>query len=179
MKKSDVKYLILRIVFILASIGVICWIFSNSIANGDESTKQSGAVKELVDTALTAVSGKEVDVPMLIIRKLAHFTEYLILGICLYLAFYFFRTRRIFMLIPCAVGIIVPIIDECIQLTSDGRTFAVTDMLIDMGGAACGMAATFGICALVCHIYNKRKNRSKSCASSDNEEGGGSLNKQE
>lgn len=159
MKKSDVTYLILRIVFIIASVAMICWIFSNSLANGEESTQQSTEVKEVVDTTLSAVSGKPVDVPMLIIRKLAHFTEYFILGVCLYLAFYFFRTRKIFILIPCAVGGIIPIIDENIQLTSEGRTFAVTDMLIDMGGAACGIAATLGICALIVYIYNKNKNK--------------------
>jgi len=159
MKKSDVVYFVLGIVFSLASIGVICWIFSNSLADGEKSTQQSGQVKEVVDTVLTAVSGKPVDVPMLVIRKLAHFTEYFIMGICLYLAFYFFRVRKIFVIIPCVIAVIVPIIDENIQLTSDGRTFAVTDMLIDMGGAACGIAATFGICALVLYIYNRNKNK--------------------
>lgn len=157
MKKSDVIYLVLRIVFILASVAVICWIFSNSFANGEESTQQSTEVKEVVDTTLSAVSGQEVDVPMLVIRKLAHFTEYFILGVCMYLSFYFFRTRRIFILIPCVIGIIIPIIDENIQRSSEGRTFAVTDMLIDMGGVACGLAAALGICALVVYIYHINK----------------------
>lgn len=168
MKKSDVTYLVLRIVFILASIGVICWIFSNSLANADESTQQSSEVKKIVDTTLTAVSGKPVDMPMLVIRKLAHFTEYFILGISLYLSFYFFRTRKLFVLIPCAVGIIIPIIDENIQLSSDGRHFAVTDMLIDMGGAACGMAITLGVCALVVYIYHKNRNKKNLTSSDEN-----------
>lgn len=172
MKKSDVIYLILRIVFILASIGVICWIFSNSLANADKSTQQSSEVKQVVDGTLSAVSGKKVDVPMLVIRKLAHFTEYFILGICLYLAFYFFRTKNIFILIPCAVGIIIPIIDENIQLSSDGRHFAVTDMLIDMGGAACGIALALGVCALVRYIYYRvKKNPSPPSEQSEEEVG--------
>lgn len=168
MTKKDIAYLILGIVFILASAAMICWIFSNSLANGEESTQQSTDVKEVIDTALTAVSGKDVDVPLLTIRKLAHFTEYFMLGICLYLAFYFFKTRKIFILIPCAVCLIVPIIDENIQLTSDGRTFAVTDMLIDMGGAACGMAITLGICALILHIIKSRKARRSRQDGADN-----------
>jgi len=168
MKKSDVIYLILRILFIMASIGVICWIFSNSIADGETSTQQSSEVKEVVDTTLTVVSGKPVDIPMLIIRKLAHFTEYFILGVCMYLAFYFFRTRNIFILIPCAVGVIIPVIDENIQLSSDGRHFAVIDMLIDMGGVACGIGITLAACLLVMHIYHRHiLKKSKISADSD------------
>lgn len=171
MEKSDVKYLILRIVFIIASVAIICWIFSNSLANSDESTQQSTEVKQVVDGALSAVSGKKVDVPMLVIRKLAHFTEYFLLGVCMYLAFYFFRTRNIFILIPCAVGLIIPIIDENIQLSSDGRHFAVTDMLIDMGGVACGIGLALGVSILVRHIYRKIKSGSVPPDSADEENG--------
>jgi len=160
MERANVKFLVLRIVFIVASLAVIAWIFSNSLANGDESTQQSSFVKDIMDSVLSAISGAKVDVPMLVVRKLAHFTEYFILGICLYLSFFFFRAKNIFVLIPFGVAVIIPIIDESLQLISEGRTFAVTDMLIDFSGAACGIGATLGVCALITHIYRKHKAKS-------------------
>jgi VanZ family protein len=73
------------------------------------------------------------------IRKLAHFTEYLILGILLYRAL---RARRRFDLRAAAMAVAIAglysIGDEFHQLFVPGRTAAGSDCLIDVSGAAAG-----------------------------------------
>ena len=79
--KTDGKKWILRIVLTLSTAAFVCWIFSNSLKTAAESTVQSSFVKELVENFLSAlVPGQGVEISEHVIRKLAHFCEYALLG---------------------------------------------------------------------------------------------------
>jgi VanZ family protein len=73
------------------------------------------------------------------IRKLAHFTEYLILSVLLYRAL---RARRRFDLRAAGMALGIAALysagDEFHQWFVPGRTAAATDCLIDVSGAAAG-----------------------------------------
>lgn len=73
------------------------------------------------------------------IRKCAHFTEYLILGVFSTLTLLQTEWKR-----KCAVGIGfcagVAMLDETLQLFVSGRTGKVLDVLIDSVGAMVGIA---------------------------------------
>lgn len=73
------------------------------------------------------------------IRKLAHFTEYLILSVLLYRAL---REGRPWSFRAAATAVAVAglyaILDEFHQLFVPGRTAAASDCLIDVSGAAAG-----------------------------------------
>lgn len=69
-----------------------------------------------------------------IIRKLAHFTEFFILGLLMYITLIEFTDKdvRIIAIILCAI---YATSDEIHQLLSNERTFKVLDILIDSAGS--------------------------------------------
>ncbi len=73
-----------------------------------------------------------------LVRKLAHFTEYMVLGVlmCSLLARPNARPRFLWPEILCLA---VASIDETIQLFSEGRGAAVRDVMIDLCGATLGV----------------------------------------
>ena len=75
-----------------------------------------------------------------IVRKIAHFTEYFILaGLAVHLSYlYVCRWKNIlgYMLFGL---LLVPVIDEFIQLFSAGRAGMIQDILLDFSGAVTGL----------------------------------------
>ena len=75
-----------------------------------------------------------------IVRKIAHFTEYFILaGLAVHLSYlYACRWKNILGYILFCL-LLVPVIDEFIQLFSAGRAGMVADILLDFSGAVSGL----------------------------------------
>ena len=90
-------------------------------------------------TLFPSASNEELRHMHEVIRKLAHFTEYLILSVLLYRAL---RSGRRFDLraagMAVAIAGLYSIGDEFHQWFVPGRTAAATDCLIDVSGAAAG-----------------------------------------
>ena len=84
------------------------------------------------------------------VRKSAHFTEYACLGILLMLNT-IFAVKGIFKnkIAQLYIGLLVPVIDESIQLFAEGRSGMITDVWIDYSGAMTGMAAALLVCTMV------------------------------
>ncbi len=78
-----------------------------------------------------------------IVRKIAHFTEYFILaGLAVHLSYlYACRWKNILGYILFGL-LLVPVIDEFIQLFSAGRAGMVQDILLDFFGAVTGLVVT-------------------------------------
>lgn len=123
---------------------MVCFVWGNSLVPGDESGALSMGVVELVQGALAAV-GLPCDwVTNFVVRKTAHFTEYLVLALVGMQAFRPhrapFSAARVAL---AAVAILaVPCLDETIQLFVSGRAGQVRDVLIDCGGALTGALLT-------------------------------------
>ena len=128
------------------AVAFACWvafIWLHSLIQGPESSLESGVVVALVRPLFEAIGVTDVDLMTLVVRKGAHFTEYAVLGV---ISCGLARSRRAegrplpaaFALLPA----LVPVIDECLQLTVPGRVGAVTDVLIDLSGLAFGVLAT-------------------------------------
>lgn len=138
---------------IAITLAIMVFIFIQSALPGDVSGAESGFFVSMLH-ALTHV---DFDVLSLIVRKTAHFTEYMILGIGLAVnmmdwgkskgaglsAFALWRTAWL-------IGTIYAVTDEIHQYFVPDRACAVTDMLIDSAGVAVGV----GIMMLI--VYNKR-----------------------
>ena len=79
-----------------------------------------------------------------IVRKTAHFSEYLVLGLIGMQAFTpHHKPRNIGAIVLCATLLVfVPSADETIQLFVDGRAGQISDVLLDCCGAATGVALT-------------------------------------
>lgn len=144
-----------------------CWaafIFSMSLQPADVSSETSlGFAAWLVETFLPdqqevfeTFSLEQVEFWHHILRKLAHFTEYTILGMSMLSTWLHSKVKNYFGKIGAAVCCIcIASIDETIQLFVPGRSGQVKDVLLD----SCG--AVFGICFILVliKIINGKRNR--------------------
>lgn len=120
-----------KILFFLIFL-MTAFIWGNSMLNANISSEQSGLITQTLNTILSKIGITfRYDLLSMFVRKLAHFGEFYLLG--LFWGFYLKnKHKRISMLIICVA--ITAIIDESIQLFSEGRAFQVTDILIDLLG---------------------------------------------
>ena len=86
-----------------------------------------------------------------VVRKCAHFTEYMVLGILATHTFDIEGRRTFDVLLPTAVFLLlIPSIDETIQLFVPGRAGMITDVMIDCCGAMTGVVLRYLLRSLIC-----------------------------
>lgn len=119
---------------------VLLWmviIFIMSSFDATESANQSSFIVNIINDILKI---ENVQLLSFIIRKLAHYMEYLILGVLMINMFSEFdikiNTKYIIAIIIC---IIYASSDEIHQIFVAGRCFAIRDILIDSMGAISGI----------------------------------------
>ncbi len=116
----------------------------------------SGTVREFINGILRSL-GLPFILDEFIVRKLAHFTEYAILGALLSVTVYLYAAKRLrTWLVTLVIGAGVAVCDELIQTLSAGRSCQVTDMLIDFSGV---MLASLVIQLILFLIYRNRKKK--------------------
>ncbi len=131
----------------------MCWmalIFYMSSQPQLESAATSNLATELIFKIYAFLFKKHIDIGEFFalygqpIRKLAHFTEFMILGI---LSFVNCReySRKNDIVYPLLFSALYAVSDEIHQFFVEGRYCAVKDMLIDTSGAFCGI--------LLCHLF--------------------------
>ena len=115
-------------------------IWGNSLVPGSGSGSLSLTVMEAIRDFLRGVGLPYAWVTNFVVRKCAHFTEYMVLGILATHAFDFEgrRTFDVLMMI-----FMVPFVDETIQLFVPGRAGMITDVMIDCCGAATGVVLRY------------------------------------
>ena len=138
----------------------MCVIFTFSSQEATESKKTSG--KTLVKIASTISKDfkklppkkqmKKVEPYQKAIRKVAHFTEYAVLGILSYIAFLLHKKKKL-VLSATTLCMLYAISDEIHQLFVKGRACRWYDVLIDTAGALVGILIIIGII----NIISKRR----------------------
>jgi len=116
---------------------VIIWmfiIFMMSSYDGNESSNQSGMIVNFIANLLNI---DNINVLSLIIRKMAHFTESLILGLLVVNMINNYNNKSI--LISIIICIIYATSDEIHQLFVPGRSCQLLDILIDTIGSVIGI----------------------------------------
>lgn len=144
---------VLRILLISAMCSTVIFIFSNSMMPPAASSEQSSAVEDFIDKVVP----DEVpikDVIMANVRKIAHFSEYGLLGIEVALYALLFLRNRLAVLAPMSllVPMIVGFIDESIQQLT-GRGPLISDVWIDIGGFAFFSAVTYALGFAALSVY--------------------------
>ena len=139
----------------LLIIGILINIFiwTNSLMPSNLSSSQSGLIVNLIYPVFKNVF--DVNTFTTVVRKLAHFTEFMFLAI---IFSYYFKSINIKnpYLITMIYGLIVAIIDETIQLFIPGRAGLIIDVLIDFSGVITGVLVVFIISKIrLKHINNK------------------------
>ena len=143
--KNKTRKIIIAAIIALALLTLL-FIFGNSLKDSSESSEQSLAVKKIL-TEIASIFGFRGDINIALLRNLAHVAEFCMLGVCFStLAIYLARRQN-----PCSLlrsssfvgasvfaGLVIAIIDELIQLMSEGRACEVKDVVLDMTGIIIG-----------------------------------------
>lgn len=139
--------LAVKVIFTLCLMGTLVFIFYNSSKIGAISGGKSQAVMDFVNGILAKL-GIGYRFSHYAIRKLAHFTEYAMLGFWLMLTLRIY-TRRILSFIawPLFLGLLTAVMDEFYQLFIPDRSGQVKDIVIDFAGVTAGLLA--GLFALL------------------------------
>lgn len=149
-----------RIVLISTLVLLLLTIFIFSGQNGAKSINTSDAFASKVIDKLAQIKKKNLSETRkqeliyetrFLIRKIAHFALYFLLGIITYLVISIYKDKNIF-IISLIICIVFASIDEIHQLFIVGRTAQVYDVFIDTLGSGSGI-----IIAFLTNLFIKRK----------------------
>lgn len=117
----------------------ICWIFSNSLTVGVDSSEISSKAAHFLMRVINHF-GFSIDFNLFhhYVRKLAHFSEYALLGFLLIIAIRIAPLMKSRFLNFLIIMLSIPFVDEGIQMLVPGRTSAIFDSFIDIGGILAG-----------------------------------------
>lgn len=146
-KKDKLKAIIL----IILTLCVVAFIFMHSLTPATLSAEESGAVTDWLSKLLPFQLTDHI------VRKLAHFTEYSVLGfVTSFTVYSFFKKPTGGIFIKLFFTIFTAVIDETIQLNISGRSGQVTDVLLDFSGSVTGIILST-LLILIYLLYKKRK----------------------
>ena len=150
-----------RVVFTLALIGCIAFIFSNSMKIASVSSVSSGRVLQLLQAVLRRLGHPALAqrLTMHLVRKLAHFCEYLLEGFLLMLCMRVYSRHPLrHITVPMLAGVLTALTDETIQLFSEGRSSQVTDVWLDSAGVLAGILIAL-VFMVLCRMLFYRCNK--------------------
>ena len=145
MMKRTTPRLLINIALIL---GLLCFIWGNSLLPGSIS----GAISDWVKDLLARIFPGEVPGVTTgggLLRKIAHFTEFAALGTLLGWLFGMLRKGN---LPPILLGMAAACVDETIQIFVPGRGPGLKDVAIDTAGVLTGL-----VLLLIGHTFIKKK----------------------
>ena len=127
-----------RIIFTIALVWCILFIFHNSLETSSISSARSHEVMQKINAILAHLNIGPLSEH--VVRKLAHFSEFMLEGFLLMLCLRVY-TRRFVRHVswPMLGGMATALLDETIQLYVPGRTSSVRDVWIDFGGVIAGL----------------------------------------
>lgn len=127
-----------RIIFTIAVVACIAFIFSNSLEAGAISSARSQAVMRYMNAVLERIGLGPLSEHS--VRKLAHFAEYCLEGLLLTLCLRVYTARFVRHISwPLLGGLLTAVSDETIQRYVSGRSSQLTDVWIDFSGVVAGM----------------------------------------
>lgn len=156
-KNSDKR--VLLIMLIMLSVCWMCVIYMFSSQSGEESGGLSDRVALHICEAMSIeISPNGFELLTFIIRKVAHFTEYAVLGL-LYMSVIVVWDKivRYRLVISTSLCMVYAMTDEFHQSFTAGRSPAVNDVIIDTVGGLFGGA----VCLLIWYIIWRRTLLSK------------------
>ena len=129
---------IFKVLLPLFTAAVIAFIWIHSAMPGDTSAAESSFITEFLNGILGENTVNEH-----LVRKTAHFTEYMLLGILCCMDFAVFGMGGIrYVLFPLYICLAVSVIDESIQLFTVGRSGMLFDVWLDHAGSITGVVCS-------------------------------------
>lgn len=162
------------IMLVVLSIGGMYYFSSQ---NGNVSGSQSQIVVNIIDKVRDKVTLKnqnlikvqtkiydklrKIGSKSYIVRKMAHFIIYALIGISLLLFMYVFSKKLMLSsIIAFILSVTYACYDEYRQISIPGRSGSIKDVFIDSCGALTGIILTFSIILIIKLIISKTKNTS-------------------
>lgn len=140
-------------VYLIITVLITIFIFSNSMKTANVSSQMSGGIVAFV-CKLFNIGQEHHGFVVHIVRKLAHMTEFFAQGFSLTMFFYAQKKKPLeFFVLVLFTGLLTACTDEFIQLFFDGRSGEITDVWIDFGGTS--------IALILCIIFNKFSKKGK------------------
>ncbi|MBR2532140.1 MAG: VanZ family protein [Lachnospiraceae bacterium] len=137
-RKLNISSQQMKAFHILLTIMIMTFIFIQSALPADLSEVESGVIVKVISGLL----GTDPERTSFIVRKCAHFTEYLCLGVSLSWTVKDLAVRpgRVsFALSPWIIGTVYAVTDELHQAFVPGRSCELRDVVIDSVGVAAGV----------------------------------------
>ena len=131
------------IYFILTLIVLISIYYLSSMNNKETNSLSKGIVYKSIEI-IENITHKEYDKKSIVnklnypIRKCAHFTLFLLLGVCIYLLLNAFNINNRF-IISIVLCFVFACLDETHQIFTSGRTPLLLDIIIDSIGSIVGI----------------------------------------
>lgn len=151
--------LLLRVLFTLFSALTVAFIFGNSMQIADASSLRSGSLVGHINALLERLPFS-YRVTEHLVRKLAHFAEYALLGFWLMLSLRVYTKRIVsHMSTPLFLGLLTAVCDESLQLLFYGRSPEFSDVWLDFFGIAAGIVCGLFVLLLVrmCTVLYRSK----------------------
>lgn len=135
----------------------IGWIFSNSFTIGEVSSSTSERVTYFLLRYVNK-AGFSIDFSLFhhYVRKMAHFSEYALLGFLIVIAIRIAPLMKSRFLNFVLIMVAIPVTDELIQKYVPGRTSAFLDSFIDMAGILAGAFVSYILILILLDIFKKR-----------------------
>ena len=149
-----------RIILGVLCILVLIFILGNSLLPPDTSGKISGAVGEILAGILGEGDANQT-VGGVSVRKIGHFVEFFALGVLAVLLLrLLFKDRYFRCSVVVIVGLLIPVVDETVQIFSS-RGSALGDVWIDVSGYAVGAGLACAAVILLKRLKIRVKNNNK------------------
>jgi VanZ family protein len=134
-------------------LGVLCFIWGNSLLPGKDSGELSGFIGTLMQKLLPFWDLQSEE-GMHLLRKAAHFSEFAALGMSFTWLFGMLSGKKAWSLsLPLICGAAAAAIDETIQLFSPDRGPSIKDVGID----TCGVIAGIAVLSLLHWLFTHKK----------------------
>ena len=167
----EVKATVLRTVLWILVLLWMAVIFSFSAENAEESLETSDSIVDAVVEQLLEGKRDTMSVSDFesfktkvshFIRKSAHFTAYMLLGILTLSALFTHKLKnKARALLTLAICFLYAVSDEVHQVFVPGRAGRISDVMIDTSGAVLGILLVFSVIQLIKYRKNKTLSKSK------------------
>lgn len=138
-RKLKVRYSMKKYLWLFLAMVMLIFIWGNSLEQAATSKAVSGILTGIVANVLQFLHiHVEFFVLHHLVRKLAHFTEFTILGVFVYKALYVFKVAK-GLTTAVVIGFLSAVVDETIQVFIPGRSSQVSDVVLDSCGVLVGV----------------------------------------
>ena len=153
-----------RVILTALLVGLLGFIFSNSLQTGEQSTAQSGGAVALVqkiakkiapNSFVATATGEDYDTLHAFVRLAAHFLEFCALGAVMVWCFYSYTLKKTHAFFAFIATCITACLDELLQTFTQGRGAELKDIFVDCLGGAVGAVFAALVIVVVLNIGEK------------------------